>query len=268
MKVGRMPPPPLFFLKVPCAVHWGWKLNAVPFSKSRPPLVVPPPSSLIGALAYPLGRLLRFPETRGNLSWAESLRRGLVYVGLRVDAPLVPYFDLNRIHFFYRGEERSDAVAVGKTYVLSVSPLLPTITLCYVADLGRVEEALGCVDARSVLVEAAWGITRVGSRESLVSPIEVVCGEARVAGVVKGETAFSFMKKAAAAVDGVFITEEVVDWEVTEIGDYGRARRGILVVPYDEEEKRSKPVAVTVSSGYSFVDVGRELVVARVGVEL
>lgn len=260
------PPSPLFFLKVPCVVHWGWKLNVVPFSKSRPPLVVPPPSSLIGALAYPLGRLLRFPETRGNLSWAESLRRGLVYVGLRVDAPLVPYFDLNRIHFFYRGKEKSDAVAVGKTYVLSVSRFPPTITLCYVADLGRVEEALGCVDARNVLVEAAWGITRVGSRESLVSPLEVVFGEARVVSEVRrGETAFSFMKKAAAAVDGAFIVEEVVDWELTEIGDYGHAGREVLVVPYDEEEKRSKPVAVVVSSGYSFVDVGGELVVARVG---
>lgn len=258
-------PPSLFFLKVRCALHWGWKLNIVPFSKSRPPLVVPPPTTLIGALAYPLNRALGLPEALGEHSGAERLRTVLNYVGLRVDIPLISYFDLSKIAFFYRKEARTDAVATGKTCVLSLRNRdheLPTITLCYIVDEAKANAAFGG-GARERLIEAACSITRLGSRESPAVPLSVSYGEARPVNQGRGETAFSFLRRAASSLRGNFIAVEVVDWERTPIGDYSRAARELLVVPYDEAEYLAKPVHVEISEGYTFIDAGGDLVVAR-----
>jgi CRISPR-associated protein Cas5a/b/c len=258
--------PPLFFLKVSCILHWGWKLNLVPFSKSRPPLLVPPPTTLIGALAYPLNRTLRIAEVLHDYSSAECLRDVLKYVGFRIDAPLTSYFDLTKISFFYRKEVRSDAVALGKTYTLfQKRPQYeaPTITICYVIDEDEALSKFG-EKIKEKLVEAALGITRIGSRESLVAPLNLSYGEARLASQSRGKTVFSFLRRAASHIfEGDFIASEVVDWEHFPIGDYSRAEREIMVVPYDTTEYLPKPVDVELSDDYTFIDVGGELVIAR-----
>jgi len=247
-------------------LHWGWKLNLVPFSKSRPPLWVPPPTTLIGALAYPLNRALNLAEALHEHSGAERLREVLKYVGLRLDAPLINYFDLSKISFFYRGDVRSDAVALGKTYALSHgrSPREhPTITVCYIVDVAKARSKFG-EGIREKLVESALSITRIGSRESLVAPLNVSYGEARLLPQRRGRTAFSLLRRAALRLpeDG-FIALEVVDWERSPIGDYSRAERELLIVPYDATEYASKPVDVEVSEGYALFDAGGEVVVAR-----
>jgi CRISPR-associated protein Cas5a/b/c len=256
---------PLFFLKVPCVLHWGWRLNLTLFSKSRPPLLVPPPTTLIGALAYPLSRALNLPEALQEYSGAERLRDVLKYVGLRIDAPLVSYFDLSKISFFYRREGRSDAVAVGKTYALSKRKRqdFPAITVCYVIDEERASRKFG-KKIREKLVEAALGMTRIGSRESLVAPLNVSYGEARLVPQRRGKTAFSFLRRAISRPpEGSFINLEVVDWEKCQMGDYSRVERELMIIPYDVTEHSPKPVDVELSDDHTFVDVGGELIVAR-----
>jgi CRISPR-associated protein Cas5a/b/c len=257
---------PLLFLKVSCIIHWGWKLNLVPFSKSRPPLSVPPPTTLIGALAYPLNRTLKIAEAFQDYSGAEYLRDILKYVGSRIDAPLTNYFDLTKISFFYRKEVRSDAVALGKTYTLSQKRPqyeAPTITICYIVDEDKALLKFG-ERIREKLVQAALGITHIGSRESLVAPLNLSYGEARLISQRRGKTVFSFLRRAVSHLfDGNFITSEVVDWERFPIGDYSRAEREIMIVPYDMTERLPKPVDVELSGDYTFIDAGGELIIGR-----
>jgi CRISPR-associated protein Cas5a/b/c len=257
---------PLFFLKVSCVPHWGWKLNLVPFSKSRPPLLVPPPATLIGALAYPLNRALKLAETLYDYSGAERLRDILKYVGFRIDAPLINYFDLTKISFFYRKEVRSDSVAIGKTYILSQKMPqyeIPTITVCYIIDEAKAHFKFG-ERIKEKLVEAALGITRIGSRESLVAPLNLSYGEARLIPQRRGKTVFSFLRRAISHLfDGNFITSEVVDWERFPIGDYSHAEREVMIVPYDTTEHLPKLVDVELSDDYIFIDAGGELVIGR-----
>jgi CRISPR-associated protein Cas5a/b/c len=259
---------PLFFLKVDCILHWGWRLNLVPFSKSRPPLLAPPPTTLIGALAYPLSRSLKLPEAFGEYSGAERLRGSLKYVGLKIDLPLINYFDLSKITFFYRKKAERDAVAIGKTYTLSkgLKYEAPTITICYVVDEEVARRSFSREKVRKKLVEAAIGITRIGSRESLVTPLSLSYGEARPITQRRGKTSFSFMRRSISnLLSGDFMGVEVVDWEKYPIGDYYRAGRELMIIPYDSTEYVSKPVEVELSEDYTFVDVGGELVIARRG---
>jgi len=256
---------PLFFLKVSCILHWGWRLSMVPFSKSRPPLLVPPPTTLIGALAYPLNRALKLPEAFHEYSGAECLRETLRYVGLRMDSPLISFFDLSKIHFFYRKEVRNDAVALGKTYTLSLKKPeceFPAITICYVIDETKAYSKFGD-EAKNKLIEAAFSITRIGSRESLATTLNVSYGEAKISPQRSGKTSFSFLRKAISDVKGSFIICEVIDWEISAIGDYSRAERELMIVPYDTTEYSPKPVEVELSNDYVFIDAGGDLVIAR-----
>jgi len=237
----------------------------VPFSKSRPPLLAPPPTTLIGALAYPLSRSLKLSEAFGEYSGAERLRGSLKYVGLKINLPLIDYFDLSKITFFYRKKAERDAVAIGKTYTLfkGLKYEVPTITICYVVD----EEVARCSlgeDVRRKLIEAAIGITRIGSRESLATPLSLSYGEARSISQRRGKTGFSFIRRSISSLlSGDFVGVEVIDWEKYPIGDYYHARRELMIIPYDSIKYVSKPVEVELSEDYTFVDVGGELVIAR-----
>lgn len=255
----------LFFLKVHCALHWGWKLNVVPFSKSRPPLKVPPPTTLIGALAYPLNRALNIPESFGEYSSAERLRNVLSYVGFCLNTPLITYFDLTKISFFYRKEARTDAIAAGKTYLLA-SELErsdpPEITICYVINEDKAIQTFGSGITKK-LIEAAYGITRIGSRESTVAPLNVSYGNVKILSQKAGDTIFSFSRKSANPLKGNFTIIDVIDWEQTPIGDYTKASRTQLIVPYDERAYRSSSVTVEVSNGYVLIEVEGDMMVAR-----
>jgi len=257
------PPTSYFYLKVKVTPHWGWLLSRFPFSKSRPPLKFPPPTTILGALSYPLNKLMGFPESVNEYSGAELYRGALVYVGLSVDGPVSTYFDLTKIAFFYRKTFRTDAVAFGKTYVLGERPC--KLILCYVFAEDALRDLLK-EKVREKLILAAHGITRIGSRESTVSVEEVEHGVAEVVEAGETQTKFSFY------IDDVIFEEMkgdyevqdgVVDWRVSRIGDYGEARHTRLIIPYSEGSKKSQPVKIKLSSGSFPIRVRDEFVVAR-----
>lgn len=251
------------YLKIDCLLQWGWRLNTIPFSKSRPPLRVLPPTTLIGALAFPINRTLGFPETYEESSGAERLRQLMKYVGYRVDSPLIEYSDLSKISFYYRGEAKTDAVAVGKTYSLLSSPSGRSygITLCYIIDESKAYSVLKSKNIKRELLKAACSITRLGSRESIVVPVKVSFGEAKLLDLKYGETNFSFLKHMVTLVKGNYIMTQVFDWEQVKIGDYKNAKLDLLIVPYDATKHISEKVDVELAGKYAFYDIGGELVV-------
>lgn len=251
------------YLKIDCLLHWGWRLNLVPFSKSRPSLRVLPPTTLIGALAFPINRALAFPETYGEFSGAERLRLLLKYVGYRINYPLIEYSDLSKVSFYYRGETKTDAVAVGKTYSLSSSHIERPygVTLCYIIDESKANFILRSENIERELLKAACSITRLGSRESILVPLKVQFGEAKSLDSKHGETSFSFLRHTVTIVKGNYIMSQVVDWERVEIGDYKNANFDLLIVPYNATKYVSEKVYVELADGHSLYDVNGELVV-------
>ncbi|MEM3449287.1 MAG: hypothetical protein QXU11_12250 [Thermoproteota archaeon] len=248
------------YLKIDCLLHWGWRLNLVPFSKSRPPLRVLPPTTLIGALAFPLNRALVLPETYEESSGAEWLRQLLKYVGYRIDSPLIEYSDLSKISFYYRGKAKTDAVAVGKTYSLSSSRPYE-VALCYIIDEPKARSMLKGENMEKELLKAACSIMRLGSRESTAIPFKVSSGKAKLLDLKCGETGFSFLKRMVTSVEGNYIMSQVVDWERAKIGDYKNAGFDMLIVPYDAAKYASGKVRVELADEYAFYDVDGELVI-------
>jgi CRISPR-associated protein Cas5a/b/c len=254
------------YLRIDCALHWGWRLNLIPFSKSRPSLRVLPPTTLIGALAFPINRSVGFPETYEEFSGAEPLRQSLEYVGYRVDFPLIEYSDLNKISFYYRGEARTDAVAVGKTYTLaSQYERKPYgVTICYIIDRSKVYLMFSnSKDVYKELLKAACSITRLGSRESIAIPLKVSFGEAKPLDVKSGETSFSFLKHMVTSIKGNYMVSQVVDWEQARIGDYRSAKLDSLIVPYDVARCASGTVHAETTEAYTFYNIDGELVIGR-----
>lgn len=249
------------YLKIDCLLHWGWRLNLIPFSKSRPPLRVLPPTTLVGALAFPLNRALALPETYERYSGAEWLRQLLKYVGYRIDSPLTEYSDLSKISFYYRkGEAKTDAVAVGKTYSLSSSRPYG-VTLCYIIDESKARFVLKGESMEKELLKAACSIMRLGSRESIAVPFRVSSGKAKLLDFKFGETGFSFLKRMVTSVEGSYIMSQVVDWELAKIGDYKNAIFDMLIVPYDAARYASGRVRVELADEYAFYDTDGELVI-------
>ncbi|MBO3754143.1 MAG: hypothetical protein FGF53_04605 [Candidatus Brockarchaeota archaeon] len=255
------------YLRIDCLLHWGWRLNLVPFSKSRPPLRVLPPTTLIGALAFPINRASVFPETYGEFSGAERLRQTLKYVGYRIDSPLIEYSDLSKVSFYYRGgKAKTDAVAVGKTYSLSSSYTERPygVTLCYIIDKSKANLILKSENIERELLKAACSITRSGSRESILVPLKVSFGEAKSLDLKRGETSFSFLRHTVTLVKGNYIMSQVVNWERVEIGDYKNANFDLLIVPYNVTKCASEKVYVELANEHNLYDVGGELVVGMI----
>ena len=255
----------MVYLKIDCLLHWGWRLNLVPFSKSRPSLRVLPPTTLIGALAFPINRALALSETDGEFSGAERLRQALKYVGYRINSPFIEYSDLSKVSFYYRGEAKTDAVAVGKTYSLLSSHIerFYGITLCYIIDESKASLVLKSEGVKKELLKAACSITRIGSRESTLVPLKVSFNKAKPFNSNRGETSFSFLKHMVTSVEGNYIMSQVIDWERVGIGDYKSANFDLLIVPYDTTRYASEKVYVELVDGYSLYDVDGELVVGR-----
>ena len=244
----------LFFLKVSFSFYWGYLLSEYGLTKSRTAVETIPPTTLIGALTYPLleDRVEETIREKDIVSSSETIREALVSVNLRFSGPLIGYSDLSRIVSFDVRKKKilTDAVAVEKVYSPGGSG-----DIIYVFDAGRIKELLGS-DWKAKLVSSAWGIVRVGSKESLVSIEKVSLGGAeRGRGV--GETSYYFPEDMCEEVDGVFKRLRVVDWRRHPIGDYVGAPMVSLLFPYDDLRQRSTVVRVK----GELVKVGEEVVV-------
>ena len=244
-------PPSLFSLYVRAKLSWGFACRLVPFGKSRMTLKAPPPSTLMGALAYPLARNLGWPEVllsdRGEVSGADKIREFVVSVHVKLNASLAVKADVTRVFWFdfQRKEVKTDAIALERVYASPTSGGRESlIEVIYILRPEAAEQALGRSWA-SLLEASAWGITRVGQKEGLVSVEDVRLTEARISEDRHVTTCFYFPLEACSGVlRGFWLQEYFIDpWEVG-IGDYSGARRLPFVIPYSAQANR--PVEVEV----------------------
>ena len=236
--------PSLYFLYVRAKLSWGFACRLVPFGKSRMTMKAPPPSTLLGALAYPLARSLDWSEVLlgdgKEVSGADRVRKFVVSAHAKLSSSLAVKADINRVFWFdfQRKEVKTDAIALERVYASPATGAREgRMELIYIVKPGLAEGVLGEKWA-SLLEAGGWSLTRVGQKEGLISVEYVKLAEARVLEDNKVKTDFYFPLEACSSPPrGSWIQEFFVDpWEVG-IGDYTGARRLPFIIPYSVQEE-------------------------------
>jgi len=206
---------------------WGFATRLQPQSKMRMAMKYPPPTTLIGALAYPWTRSIKGRIEvikRGNkiISAAEELKKRIIDVSISLDKEPSMYGDYLKVNRYYRGKVESAVTALPSSFLYS--------NVDTIADLVYLMEKVD-----NSLERAAWGITRMGSRESVVSVESVYIGEAISKKGEIARTRFSFpINKQKVSGNGTILY--VVDWRGSDIGSYAKANRVPYFYPKGEVE--------------------------------
>lgn len=205
-------------------------LRVSPQSKMRISFKHPPPTTLIGALAYPFFRDERKEVIIGEdgkvKSTADKLREMLIGVAISSRGGLMygPLFKINRL---YHGVADSAVTSLPITVTYSEYDL--PVRVVYVFD----DEKLANYTVND-LERAAWGITRLGSRESVVDVEDVKTSRVEISDLEVVKTSFSYCLERVRTVKGRYDVEMVVDWKATEVGDYSRVSRIRVAYPLEE----------------------------------
>ena len=262
--------PPYYFLKTKLVMHWGIVCRAVPFSKSRPSIYFPPPSTLIGALAYPLLRQTGTPEILQKetfVSSADLLLNFIKSVHLRPSYAYAVKSDISRVYWVHhaRREAKSDAVALEKVYTFPIpSVKYPEMDVIFLVDASSAERSLGS-NWRKKLVSACWSIVRVGQKECIVSAENVKMQEAQEIGCDCIEISYYAPLEAIKRI----MPEDETEYQIIEyynpwlsgIGDYAGAHRTSYIIPFSEKKLTPTVVKAEVSEdGVVFSD-GEDVIV-------
>ncbi|MDJ0272446.1 MAG: type I-A CRISPR-associated protein Cas5a [Candidatus Caldarchaeum sp.] len=232
------------YLKVEATPHWGLYINYHAFTKSRPALKTIPPTTLIGALAQPIALKNNWAENSESNSSAEKIRPLFKGIYLSQNLPLIEYNDLSKI-FSYDVDEkqiRTDAAAVSKIY-RGKGSADDRVKIVYLFEEQEARKLFG-VGWEEMLLEAAWSITRLGARESIVSVDKVTLGDVDLLNQKTAQTVYYFPYYMQSSVQGSYLVANVVDWRKTSIGEYLGKPTVNLIVPYDDERKRVSPLRV------------------------
>jgi CRISPR-associated protein Cas5a/b/c len=249
-----------FYIRVLLVFHWGHSSRKYVSSKTRESYLVPPPTTLIGALSYGYARVRGLPEESGSVSTAELIRENTLSVNARVLSPLFHYADLTRVWWFRERESmaKTDAVAVGKTYT-------------GVKDGGSVDLEVVYIFRKDLklekrhLLEAAYSIIRVGGSRGLVSVVEVDYGEASELNVGAARTGFSTWSDLVdlGGIGLPLLRELVVDYRRVKVGDYTNAPLREHVYMYRTDTLKPVEVEVVLKAGALPLLVGDEVVVVE-----
>ncbi|MEM0023810.1 type I-A CRISPR-associated protein Cas5a [Thermofilum sp.] len=159
---------------------WGFQSRVVGMSKSSPSFLLPPPTTVLGAIAEAYARRKGLSEGRASATMTELAKDLLLLTYKPLNAVPLSYQDLNRILAVRTSAGVSypstkdpygsyDAPARGKTILSTVDERPPTLRIFAVFK-----------DSADVEASDLWRVRRIGSKESMVSVVEVVEGEPEV----------------------------------------------------------------------------------------
>jgi len=239
-----MVPPSLTYSKVWVRLHWGYSVSYPTASKEKRATLIPPPTTLIGALSYGKFRGL---DASGDLkaspaiSFVDKVR--VASARLEGQATYIEDIVRNVVSYFQRGKRKTEkrytynAIPTGKIY--SPGSLLK---LVYVTSFPEDE-----------LRRLSWSITRLGAKEGLVSVEDVEVGRAEE---VKGWVTTGYYFKASIPHrmgDAVYVDF----WEGGMVwGEEAKLVR--YVIPMKQVPFRSSELEVEAQEAYR---VGDEYVV-------
>lgn len=233
-----------FFLKVMMRPTGIVALRALPQSKMRTALRYVPPTTLIGAISYPLhhlsgNRAETVYDRKTVKSTADGIRNLFEWVTIKTIGKPRLYGALLKINKTHRGELQTAVTSF--PFAVMYGSGDSTITAVYLVNG---EELSKGPYTMKDLERAAWGITRLGSRESVVSVENVETGKAEISEASSAETSYAFPFKGF-EVQGRGTLQSVVDWR-SGIGDYSSTKRIVMFYPEDTVKVRGELRTATV----------------------
>lgn len=215
-----------FFIYLSLSPHSTLSFGIVTGNKSRPVFSIPPPTTVIGALSYPLAKIEGEAESGKNYMPA-VLARALEGVYVTVDGPAIPYTTITRMWFYDPDDKvmRSDAYGYQRLYVRPRWAKGPSIKAIYVFDAIKAEKLFGQKWKEKLLASAA-AVLRLGDKESIVSVEAVDYGEAEALSMDKVETRYIVPMSERLAVKPAELGQEV---EVYEFYDWRKLKDPNLV---------------------------------------
>jgi len=238
------------FLKVTLRPTGIVALRALPQSKMRTPLRYVPPTTLVGAIAYPLYHLSKsrtetIYERNTFKSTANSIVNLFEWVTVKNSKKPKLYGALLKINTVYRGNVQSAITSFPFTVLYGSSDF--TIIAAYLINENELSRSTFTMRD---FERAAWGITRLGSRESIVSVENVERGKAEIVESSSAVTSYAFPFEGF-EVQGRGTLQSVVDWR-SGIGDYSGAKRMVLFYP-EENVRVTGPLRTITIGGETIV---------------
>ncbi len=163
---------------------WGHQSRIIGLSKTNPSYYYPPPTTIIGAVAEPLAKNHRLGENPATVALLQrALSQNLLALGVKpVNTLPLKYMDINRIIAVGDKKKKKyptpedlagsfDAPARGKTIMSPLRPGEPPI-IDILLVLSKPLISVKGIDIR-ISAESLWEIHRLGSKESIVSVVDV-----------------------------------------------------------------------------------------------
>ncbi|MEM3366437.1 MAG: hypothetical protein QXM93_08470 [Candidatus Methanomethyliaceae archaeon] len=245
-------------------------LRRLPQSKFRSSFIFPPPSTFIGALFYPLLRDVEKRETLYEVS--QMAKRGRGGAGFEVVPRsvvekykcLVRNFSVRvvgegfidggllKINWYDTHPDRMEIKQAATSLPFSV----------YYGTSDNKFEAVYFIDVKKLeefnislkeIVRAAYGISRLGSRESVVHSDFVSFGEVTIESVSETETSYSFVLDYSKSVSGNYSLQQVSDWRI-EVTNPEKAPKILLAYPKGRVTVKGKVNVAKIEGDYIVVE--------------
>jgi CRISPR-associated protein Cas5a/b/c len=172
----------MFGVRVEGRFHWGFWVRFPNTSKVQPSLTIPPPTTLIGSLAYPLFRdIPELGETRlathekdeGIISSAYLLNEAVVSCSICLMDGAYPVEDVSKYNtlLFQRTAEGRRYLPKYRSGIITCGKILyPNggAVIAYLLDPEKLSVLLKN-GFKEKIENAAWQISRIGSKESIFS---------------------------------------------------------------------------------------------------
>jgi CRISPR-associated protein Cas5a/b/c len=255
-----------YLLVVEAEPAWGYSIRQPNYARRQPCYLLPPPSTLIGALAYPLA--LNNGEGEYYLHESKTIvssPKKLIGPVLAASACYSPNSkaimseDINRylILQFQRKPRRAEpkyrfgVVPAGKVYAPSAE-----MQLVYAIDGEKCSQTLG-ENWKDRLLSAAYSITRLGSREGILCVKKAELHEANEVNDKTINTRFYFPQDTADLstinnYSGDYYIEEFPDPNIEDIWKWNNERNQLrtYIVPGRRAPIESSDIEVKVKHAF------------------
>lgn len=248
-------------LWVNAETHWGLYLGYFFNTKTRPYLNIIPPSTLIGALSYPLAREMGWPENLDyKTSSGERIKRFIVGVHYSITPPPnaggpAYYAETTKIVLYKHREKKIITDAAPMPAYYTIIPV--TVDIVYIVDEIKAAETLGSRWDRRLL-SAALSMTRIGMKESVISVNEAQLMKPRIREATTSiRTRFTIPLDAVRPIniEGNYYVTRIIDWRRARIGDYMGKPTTLIAQPKPGE-------TVTIKEpGLRIMEVNQEYIV-------
>lgn len=227
-----------YVVKVSLKLHWGFSIKKPTFSASEPCYKIPPPTTLIGALAKSLHYIEESSEIlvlkNGYCSSTAALLDYCIWASLAIkDENIIPRFgppvstDISRILLapYVRAEHSGKPI-----YKFAVQPHGKVYAPGFSLEIAYFSEKR---EKAEKIFKLSWLLTSLGSKESIVSVNDVRILKVKIKDEMYSKTSFYFPAKLGEVLSENFIVEELslpsLEWYKIGVKDVFSLQENFIV---------------------------------------